>query len=96
LEKFNPEVLGYLVTYMTICWPAKAGVGFASASSWPLFWSGTATPKEQIQVRLGLWTTSSSILLYPFSSCHVCLSPLGCQCRSPTDLGNMCWQASRV
>lgn len=37
LEKFNPEVLGYLVTYMTICQPAKDEVGFASVNSCPLF-----------------------------------------------------------
>lgn len=54
LEKFNPEVLGYLLTYMTICQPAKDEVGFASVNSWPLFWSGSAVPKEQTGVRVGL------------------------------------------
>lgn len=54
LEKFNPEVSGYLVTNMTICQAAKAEVGFASVNSWPLFWHGVATTKEQIQLILVL------------------------------------------
>lgn len=54
LEKFNLEVLGYLVPYMTICQPAKYEVGFASVNSWPLFWSGFAVPKEQTGVGVGL------------------------------------------
>lgn len=66
LEKFNPEVLRYLVTYMTIRQPAKDEVGFASVNSWPLFWSGIAMPKEQIEVTLVLQTTINSLLLYAF------------------------------
>lgn len=65
LEKFNPEVLGYLVTYMTICQPAKDEAGFASVNSWPLFWSGTEMPRERIQVTLVLQAMINS-LLYAF------------------------------
>lgn len=51
---------------MTIRQPAKDEVGFASVNSWPLFWSGTAMPKEQIQETLVLQTTINSFLLCAF------------------------------